>query len=294
MRETLRVTNAGLATARDELARLEGEAAVLRATTENEDIEAARVLRDQRRADLDALPAPTDDVDPEQLAGAKGAATVAGDRVRQLEMQLRTAEGALEQVGGQYIQERAEQAREAVVALEERERELDLEYGAWRLLHETLGEAEKEDAVHLGNALVQPVSERMAALTGGRYGEVAIGPQLEAAGIQTAGGERKFDVLSVGTQEQIALLLRLSIAEALDTFIVLDDQLTQSDAARMTWMRNLLEEAAARIQVVVMTCHPEHYAGGDGHRHIVDLSSCVRRRALAAAPRAARETAGHR
>ena len=293
LRETLRVTNAKLATARDELARLEGEAAELRATTENEDIDTARVLRDQRRANLDALPAPIDDVDPEQLAGAKSAATVAGDRVRRLEMELRTAVGALEQVGGQYIQERAEQAREAVVALEERERELDLDYGAWRLLHETLGEAEKEDAVHLGNALVQPVSERMAALTGGRYGEVAIGPQLEAAGIQTAGDERKFDVLSVGTQDQIALLLRLSIAETLDTFIVLDDQLTQSDPARMTWMRNLLEEAAARIQVIVMTCHPEHYAVGDGHRHVVDLSSCVRRRTLAAAPIGlAQETTG--
>ena len=53
--------------------------------------------------------------------------------------------------------------------------------------------------MHLGKALVQPVSERVAALTGGRYGQVAIGPQLEAAGIQTAGGDRKFDVLSVGT-----------------------------------------------------------------------------------------------
>ena len=280
LREML--TNEGLAAARDELARLEGEAAGLRTTTENEDIEAARGLRDQRRADLDSLSAPTDDVDPAQLADAKGAAAVAGDRVRQLEMQLRTAEGALEQVGGQYIQERVEQAREAVVALEERERELDLEYDAWKLLHETLGEAEKEDAVHLGNALVQPVGERMAALTGGRYGEVAIGPQLEATGVQVAGRNRKFDVLSVGTQEQIALLLRLSIAEALDTFIVLDDQLTQSDPARMTWMRNLLEAAAARVQVVVMTCHPEHYAVGNGHRHVVDLSSCVQRRELAA------------
>ena len=59
-------------------------------------------------------------------------------------MQLRAAEGALEQVGGQYIQERARQAREAVVALEERERELDLDYGAWRLLQEALTEAEQE------------------------------------------------------------------------------------------------------------------------------------------------------
>ena len=292
VRETLRVKNEELATARDELARLEGEAAELHATTENENIEAARNLRDQRRADLDVLPAPTDDVDPAQLAGAKGAAAGATDRVRQLEIQLRTAEGALEQVGGQYIQEQAEQAREAIVSLEESERELDLEYGAWRLLHETLGEAEKEDAVHLGNALVQPVSERMTALTVGRYGEVAIGPHLEATGIQTAGGERKLDVLSVGTQEQIALLLRLSIAEALDTFIVLDDQLTQSDPARMTWMRDLLEAAAARIQVVVMTCHPEHYVAGDGHRHVVDLSSCVRRRTPAAAPRVGEETTG--
>ena len=203
------LANEGLTTARAELARLEGEAAELRATTDNEDIEAARDLRDQRRTDLDALPARTDDVDPAQLADAKGAAADAGDRVRQLEMQLRGAEGALEQVGGQYIQERAEQAREAVVALEERERELDLEYDAWKLLHETLGEAEKEDAVHLGNALVQPVSERMAALTGGRYGEVAIGPQLEATGVQAAGRNRKFDLLSVGTREQIADFLAL-------------------------------------------------------------------------------------
>ena len=201
-------------------------------------------------------------------------------------MQLRAAEGALEQVGGQYIQERARQAREAVVALEERERELDLDYGAWRLLQEALVEAEQEETVHLGKALVPPVSERVAALTGGRYGDLAIGPQLEAAGIQTAGAERKFDVLSVGTQEQIALLLRLSIAEALEAFIVLDDQLTQSDPERMTWMRDLLEAAASRIQVVVMTCHPEHYAVENGRRHVVDLSSCVRRHTIAATHRA--------
>ena len=281
-RETRRETTERWNIARDELARLEGEAAELRATTHDEDIEAVRGLRDRCRANLDALPAPTDEVDPERLAGAKDAATAAAADVRQLEMQLRAAEGALEQVGGQYIQERALQAREAVVALEERERELDLDYGAWRLLQEALIEAEQEEAVHLGQALVQPVSERVAALTGGRYGPVAIGPQLDAAGIQTAGGERKFDVLSVGTQEQIALLLRLSIAEALEAFIVLDDQLTQSDPERMTWMRDLLEAAASRIQVVVMTCHPEHYAVENEHRHVVDLSSCVRRRTVAA------------
>ena len=53
----------------------------------------------------------------------------------------------------------------------------------------------------------------------------------------------------------------------------------------MTWMRDLLEAAASRIQVVVMTCHPEHYAIENGRRHVVDLSSCVQRRTIAAAQR---------
>ena len=76
-RETLRETTERWTTARDELARLEGEAAELRATTQDKDIDAVRVLRDRCRANLDALPAPTDEVDPERLAGAKDAATAA-------------------------------------------------------------------------------------------------------------------------------------------------------------------------------------------------------------------------
>ena len=51
----------------------------------------------------------------------------------------------------------------------------------------------------------------------------------------------------------------------------------------MTWMRDLLEAAVSRIQVVVMTCHPEHYAVENERRHVVDLSNCVRRRTVAAA-----------
>ena len=46
-RETLRETTERWTTARDELARLQGEAAELRATTQDEDIEAARGLRDR-------------------------------------------------------------------------------------------------------------------------------------------------------------------------------------------------------------------------------------------------------
>ena len=196
-------------------------------------------------------------------------------------------------MGGQYIEEQAEQARDAIEAIAAREHSLDVEYGAWQLLRNTLAEAEKESSVHLGNALVEPVSKRMAELTAGRYGNIVIDPQLKATGIRIGGNEREFDLLSVGTQEQIALLLRLSIAEALDTFVILDDQLTQSDPGRMAWMRELLDHAAEKIQVIVLTCHPQDYVGGrsDGAR-VVDLVSCVRRRVATGPTPAAKTSAG--
>ena len=89
-------------------------------------------------------------------------------------------------------------------------------------------------------ALCAAGQRRIAGLTAGRYGELALGPQLDATAIELGGSEREFGALSVGTREQIALVLRLGIAEALGTFVVLDDQLTQTDGTRMGWMRRLL------------------------------------------------------
>ncbi len=209
-------------------------------------------------------------------------------RVREFEAELRKAEGALEQTGGQQLDEQREQAKEAAEALARREQELELDYQAWQLLQETLSEAEKDGAAHLGSALVQPVSERIADLTAGRYGELALGPQLDATGIELGGSEREFDALSVGTREQIALVLRLAIAEALGTFVVLDDQLTQTDDTRMEWTRRLLAQAAEASQVIVLTCHPLDDEP-EAPDHVVDLSGVLRRsdqaRATSSQPR---------
>ena len=72
-------------------------------------------------------------------------------------------------------------------AIERREGEIEIEYGAWKLLLETLREAEAEDAAHLGKALVEPVSRRLSELTGGAYGEVSIAPTLSTQNIEAAG-----------------------------------------------------------------------------------------------------------
>ena len=271
--QALRDKADALAQTRTDLARLEGETGPLQVNADGKDLDAARANHDAARDALAAIPPVHDVVEVDAVAQDVERAE---RLVRTLESDLRKAEGALEQMGGQYLEEQRQQVEDAVKALDNRERELEMDYGAWQLLRETLADAEQSGAAHLGRALVEPVSQRMGALTGGRYGEVAIGPQLDATGIELAGGERRFDTLSVGTQEQLALLLRVAIAEALGTFVILDDQLTQSDAARMAWIRELLAETARRIQVVVLTCHPTDYQI-DGARHVVDLTQCLTR-----------------
>ena len=253
---------------------LRGEAKVLQAGAKELDLDALQSARDDRLAELEALPVPEADLsaDVAELERAASDAQAAATAVRS---ELATAQGALSQVGGQSIEEQAAAAQEALAAIDRREHELEVDYGAWKLLGDTLAEAEKEDATHLGDALVKPVSERMKALTGGRYEEVGIGPQLDATGIRLGGDEHLFADVSVGTREQIALLLRLSIAEALESFLILDDHLTQSDPQRMAWIRDLLGQAAKNIQVVVMTCHPDAYLTGD--EHAVDLTQCITR-----------------
>ena len=255
-----------------QLASLRGEAKVLEAGAEELDIDALQAVRDDLFAQLEALPEADSSADLAELERAANDAQAAATAVRG---ELATAQGALSQVGGQSIEEQAAAAQEALAAIDRREHELEVDYGAWKLLQETLAEAEKEDAAHLGDALVKPVSERMNALTGGRYEEVGIGPQLDATGIRLGGDERSFGDVSVGTREQIALLLRLSIAEALESFLILDDHLTQSDPERMKWIRDLLGQAAKNIQVVVMTCHPNAYL--TGNEHAVDLTQCITR-----------------
>ena len=192
--------------------------------------------------------------------------------------ELQKAEGALQQVGGHSVQDQLEQADEAVQAIERREGEIEIEYGAWKLLLETLRDAEAEDAVHLGKALVEPVSRRVSELTGGAYGEVSIAPTLSTQNIEAAGSKRELSRLSVGTRDQLATVLRLTIAEKLGSTVVLDDQLVQSDASRMRWLYEFMLQCAKEFQILVLTCHPEQYDPADGHTlRSIDLTEHVER-----------------
>jgi uncharacterized protein YhaN len=74
-----------------------------------------------------------------------------------------------------------------------------------------------------------------------------------------------FSALSFGAREQVALLMRRAYADVLKeaqrpTLIILDDVLAHSDTIRLDAMKRILNDAAKRHQILLLTCHEEDWA----------------------------------
>lgn len=205
------------------------------------------------------------------------------------------AEGALSKVGGPQAREQVRQLEEALVVARAREHLLEVDAAAWKLLVDAVREAEKEDSSSLGSALAGPVTARFSELTQGRYPAVKFSPSLTATGVDVVGVQSSPDsileALSVGTRDHLATLVRLAIALQLESTIVLDDHLVHTDLGRLVWFRQALREAAAKTQVVVLTCRPLDYVSADalptdtasrsldgGLTRVTDLSRVIKRR----------------
>ena len=167
---------------------------------------------------------------------------------------LHTAEGALSTSGGAALADELERSREAHEAARAREKDLQVDTAGWKLLQETLRQVENEEGSHLGRALAQPLAKKFGELTGGRYEGLRLDPTLKTEGLSVAGatpGEADVvQALSVGTRDQLATLVRLTIAEQLKTAIVLDDQLVHTDPSRLKWFVDAFLKTALESQVI--------------------------------------------
>ena len=142
-----------------------------------------------------------------------------------------------------------------------------LRYGAIQLLFEQIQDHRKS----LNQKLLGPVTERatgmLQRITGSRLGSLQLGPNFLPKGMvpDAAGVEIELDELCGGEQEQVYIATRLALAEVLfrkqRQLVVLDDALTYTDSGRFARILGILEEAASRFQILVLTCHPERYSG---------------------------------
>lgn len=209
-----------------------------------------------------------------------------------------SALGGLQRVGGARVVDALEEVRAGLARARREVERLTVEAEAWKLLREVVAEAEQEVGSSLGLALAEPVSKAFAALTGQRYQAVRFDSDLRVGAVEVAGAAEPesateaLRVLSVGTRDHLATLIRLALATQLHAPVVLDDHLVHSDAARMAWFRTALAAAAKETQVLVITCRPLDYVSeGDlpkrgqsvserGGVRVVDLEQVIRRRGV--------------
>jgi hypothetical protein len=282
---------------REELEAMRSELAEQRIELAKIDIAVAQKRVRDVEDELAALPVAAERYEPAQQAHVEAAVAALENRLRDLDEELGRARGGLEQVGGAVVRGDLHEIEQALAAAREQQRQIEVEYEAWQLLVEALRASESVESQHLGRQLAGPVSHRFQQLTGGYYGSIELDANLATHGLQASGGLREIKALSAGTQDQLATLLRLCIAEQLKSSIVLDDHLSQSDPTRISWFNDALRAAATGLQIIFITCRPHELlfpteVPGDGEAtrvasggltHAIDLTRLIRR--FARAPR---------
>lgn len=203
---------------------------------------------------------------PERNRRAAAALEQIANELRSRRSERDQARGTLETLGGQGLYSRETE-------LEERREEALLRRAAardrgWcaRVAHDLI-EHRKQAAT---KAALEPLEQRLttafAELTGDATRRVFLDENLQIAGIGRAREEsHAFEQLSQGAKEQLLLCLRLAVARELAAdepqVLILDDVLVNTDPVRQDRVLDVLGAEAQRLQVLVLTCHPDRYRG---------------------------------
>lgn len=137
------------------------------------------------------------------------------------------------------------------------------------LLLKVLREAQQDAA----RRYLEPVTRRMAPYVRRLLpsASLAFGESLKPERLTRSGREEAAEMLSKGTQEQLAILTRIAFADLLiakgkPASLVLDDALVFADDDRFDIMMEILGEAAQRMQVVILSCRASAYRALDANR----------------------------
>ncbi len=176
------------------------------------------------------------------------------------------SKGTLETLGGQGLYSRE-------TALEEKKEEATLRRDAARMqgwaarIAGDLIEHRKQAAT---KAVLTPLEQRLSAafgeMTGNPERRVFLNEQLQVVGIgRTREAMHGYDHLSQGAKEQLLLCLRLAVAHELAAeepqVLILDDVLVNTDPVRQERILDVLGAQAERLQILILTCHPDRYRG---------------------------------
>jgi DNA repair exonuclease SbcCD ATPase subunit len=195
--------------------------------------------------------------------------------------ELNIEEGRLQQIAAEAPYSALATAEEQIGRLAAEIARQQLQIDAIRLLYETLKECKRE----MLDSVLDPVRMRanrtLERIVGGQFREIQFDESMLPAGIAPTSTDESIslDALSGGEREQLYFAVRLALADVAfqeeRQLVVLDDVFIYTDSARLARIATILDEAADRFQIVLLTCHPERYRGLPNAKFF-DLEAIVR------------------
>ena len=191
-------------------------------------------------------------------------------RLDSLEKEIANLEGQIQSAGGDGLGEKVQALREGTdLAFRDIERH-NARVAMLTLLKETIEACYKEQR----DRLHAPLRRHLQPFLNDVFpsAELELGDGFSIAGIRrNRSTSETFDRLSAGTQEQIAVLVRLAMGAMISERgqpvpIILDDALVFSDDDRIEQMFDALNRAGQTQQVIVLTCRTRAFAALGGRQ----------------------------
>jgi len=186
--------------------------------------------------------------------------------VRAREEEIRE-EAKMESLSAQGTYSIFASAEERLADLRQEVKNEQLRADAVRLLWETMVSCRTEAVAAVTQPVEAAATRTLQRIASRRLGRIRIAENFEPSSVVPDMVEESISLenLSGGEREQLYLATRLALADVLRRgekhLVVLDDVLTATDAGRLARVLNILEEAAQRLQILILTCHPERYRG---------------------------------
>mgnify|MGYP003332804153 FL=1 len=177
------------------------------------------------------------------------------------------AEGRLQNLAGEGAYSKLVACDEKLADVRTRLGQEKLRMDATQLLYETVGLCKAAIVAAVAAPVERTATHMLGRATGPRLGSIRLTESFVPTRVhpQVVAEPEDMANLSGGEQEQLFLIIRLALGQVLAKeerqLVVIDDVLNATDTGRLARMLTLLEECADRLQIVILTCHPERYRG---------------------------------
>ncbi|WP_269526420.1 AAA family ATPase [Coraliomargarita parva] len=177
----------------------------------------------------------------------------------------KTSEGQLQSLAAEGTYSKLVAAEEELAAVKTEIEQESIRMDAIQLLHDTVSNCKSRMVASVSAPVARSASRMLSRIVGPRLGQLQLTGDFvpDAVSPEIATDPVALHNLSGGEQEQLYLVARLALADVLAKeqrqLVVLDDVLNATDAGRLARLLTLMEEVSDRLQIIILTCHPERY-----------------------------------